>query len=139
MAKSYSLDLRERIMKDYDAGVPVEDLTVHYEVSRSWLYSLIKQRKETGTIAPRTYRPGRKQKLAPYEQEVRQVVADHPDGTLEEFCEKLSKYVLVSTTTLCDFLHRLKITRKKNSLRRRTTSSRCCLPSSGVGETLCVD
>ena len=41
MAQPNSLDLRARILKDYDSGVPVEDLVVHYEVSRSWLYSLI--------------------------------------------------------------------------------------------------
>jgi len=54
MAKPYSLDLRARILKDYDSGVPVEDLVVHYEVSRSWLYSLIRQRRESGSIAPWT-------------------------------------------------------------------------------------
>jgi len=113
MAKPYSLDLRKQILKDYDSGVPVEDLVLHYEVSRSWIYSLLKQRRETGNIAPRPPRPGRKQKLVPYEQEVRQLVADHPDATLAEFCEKLSDRISVSTTTLCDFLRRLKMTRKK--------------------------
>jgi transposase len=114
MAKPYSVDLRERIMKDYDGGYPVEDLVVHYEVSRSWLYSLIKQRRETGSIAPRIYQPGRKKKLSPHEQTVRQIVADHKDATLVEFCEKLAEQnIIVSTTTLCNFLKHLKITRKK--------------------------
>ena len=39
MPKPYSLDLRARILKDYDSGVPVEDLVAHYEVSRSWTYA----------------------------------------------------------------------------------------------------
>ena len=42
MAKPCSLDLRVRILKDYDSGVPVEDLVVHYEVSRSPLFFLLK-------------------------------------------------------------------------------------------------
>jgi len=114
MAQPYSLDLRARIMKDYDSGVPVEDLVVHYEVSRSWLYSLIRQRRESGSIAPRPYRPGKKKKLAPHAQTVRQVVAEHHDATLVEFCEKLSEQnIVVSPTTLCNFLRHLKITRKK--------------------------
>jgi len=114
MAKPYSLDLRERIMKDYDGGYPVEDLVEQYAVSRSWLYSLIKQRQETGSIAPRTYRPGKKKKLTPHEHTVQQIVAEHPDATLVEFCEKLSEQnIVVSTTTLCNFLRHLKITRKK--------------------------
>ena len=125
MPKPYSLDLRARILKDYDSGVPVEDLVAHYEVSRSWTYSLIKKRNETGSIAPRVYRPGRKKKLGPHEQAVRRLVADQPDATLAEFCEKLSEHVSISTAGLCRFLRHLKMTRKKDSLRDRTASSRC--------------
>jgi len=113
MGKPYSLDLRERIVQDYDEGVPIDDLTLQYRVSRSWLYSLLKQRRETGSIASRPYRRGKKKKLAPYEQEVRQIVADHPDGTLADFCERLSEHVSVGTTTMGNYLHHLKITRKK--------------------------
>ena len=80
MAKPYWLDLRERVLNDYDAGVPVEYLVDHYDISRSWTYSLIKQRKESGSIAPQNPRRGAKLKLAPYEQEVRQLVKDHPDA-----------------------------------------------------------
>jgi len=124
MAQPYSLDLRKRILKDYDDGMPVEDLVQHYEVSRSWLYSLIQQRRDTGNIAPRPRQAGRKQKLAPYEQEVRQLVAEHPDSTLADFCEMLSKQVSVSTTTLCDFLRRLKITRKKRLFVQSNSSAK---------------
>ena len=113
MPPPYSLDLRKRILQDFDTGVPVEDLVAHYEVSRSWVYSLLQQRRETGSISSRSYRPGRKQKLAPHEQEVRRLVDEHPDATLEEFCEKLSEHVTVSTAALCRFLRHLKITRKK--------------------------
>ena len=42
MAKAYSLDLRERILNDYDAGVPVEDLVEHYDIRRSWAYALLR-------------------------------------------------------------------------------------------------
>ena len=113
MAKPYSLDLRERILKDYDAGVPVDDLVDYYDISRSWTYSLIKQRRETGSIAPQKYKPGPKLKLAPYEQEVRQLVNDHPDATLEELHAMLPNKDEVTVVTLHNFLHRLKITWKK--------------------------
>ena len=93
MATPYSLDLRTRILKDYDDGVPVEDLVKHYEESRSWLYGLIKQRRDTDNIALRIGQPGRKQKLTPHEKEIRQLVADHPDATLADFCEMLSKHI----------------------------------------------
>ena len=82
-------------------------------MSRSWLYSLLKQRREASNIAAKEYKRGRKSKLAPYEQEVRKVIADHPDGTLVDFFEMLSPYVSVVTTTMSNYLHQLKITRKK--------------------------
>jgi transposase len=100
-------------MNAYHNSVPIDDLVEQFSVSRSTVYSYIKQFRETGNIAPPVYRPGRKMKLSPYETEVRQVVAEHPDATLAEFCEKLSPHVSISTTTLCDFLRHLKITRKK--------------------------
>ena len=93
MARTYSVDLRSRILKDHDSGVPIDDLTLHYEVSRSWLYGLLKQRRETGSITPKAQRHGCRPKLEPYEQEVRQLVADHPDATLAEFVELLKPYV----------------------------------------------
>ena len=113
MPNPYSLDLRARIVKDYDVGVPVEDLVAHYAVSRSWIYSLLQLRRDTGNITPHPYRRGRKQKLAPHEQTVRQLVGEHPDATLSDFCEMLSAHVSVSPAALCNFLRHLKITRKK--------------------------
>ena len=49
-----------------------------------------KRRRETGTIAPKKDKPGPKLRLVPYEQKVRQLVADHPDATLIELTEILS-------------------------------------------------
>jgi transposase len=113
MPRPYSLDLRERIVDAYDDGVSVAELVDQYKVGRSTIYSYINQFQETGSVAAKEYQPGRKKKLEPYETEVRQIIAEHPDGTLAEFCDKLSPHVSVSTTTLCDFLRDLKITRKK--------------------------
>jgi transposase len=126
MARAYSMDLRERILQDCDGGMSSEDAARKYSVSITWVYSLRKQRRETGSIAPKTYKPGPKMKLAPYEKEVRQAVAEHPDATLLELAEMLSPHVSVSTTTVGDFLKHLKITWKKNAPRRRTTPRRCC-------------
>jgi transposase len=137
MPKAYSLDLRERVLKDCDAGMCSEDAAKKYSVSASWVYDLRKKRRVTGSIAPKKQRHGRKPKLEPYEKEVRQLVADHPDATLAEFCEKLAKQVSVSTTTLSDFLRHIKITRKKNSLRLRTTSRRRGLQTQRMDQTLC--
>jgi transposase len=113
MAKAYSIDLRERVLNDIDAGMSTEDAARKYAVSISWAYSLKKKRRETGSIAPPKYKPGPKRKSAPFEKEVRQAVADHPDATLVELATMLSNYVPVTDSTVCDFLKHLKITWKK--------------------------
>ena len=122
MPKAYSMDLRERVLNDCDAGMRSEDVAQKYSVSASWVYDLRKKRRETGNIAPKQQRHGPLPKLAPYEDEVRQLVNDHHDATLVEYCDMLSKHVSISTASLCDFLRRLKITWKKNSSCRRTAS-----------------
>ena len=89
MPKPYSLDLRERVVNDCDAGLSSKEVAKKYSVSVSWVNDLLKRRRETGSIAPREYKRGAKLKLAPYEKEVRQLVADHPDATLEELHAQL--------------------------------------------------
>jgi transposase len=58
-----------------------EDAARKYSVSISWVYDLRKRRRETGSIEPKQYKRGQKLKLAPYEQEVRQLARDHHDAT----------------------------------------------------------
>jgi len=53
MPKAYSPDLRERVLKDCDAGMRSEDVAKKYSVSASWVYDLRKKRRETGSITPK--------------------------------------------------------------------------------------
>ena len=125
MPQAYSLDLRKRVLKDCDTGMSSEEVAEKYSVSASWVYDLRKKRRETGSIAPQEYQRGAKLKLAPYENEVRQLVADHPDATLEELHAMLPNKENVTCVTLHNFLKRLKITwGKKDSPCCRTTSRR---------------
>jgi transposase len=113
MARAYSPDLRLRILKAYDDGIPVADVVEQFSVSRATVYSFIKQRRDTGRVAPKEYRHGQERKLAPYEQAVRQLVSDQPDATLEELHAQLPNKDDVTVVTLHNYLKHLKITRKK--------------------------
>jgi transposase len=118
MPNPYSVDLRERVLCDYDGGLSTADVARKYKVSISWVYSLRKQRQETGNIAPKKRPKSYKLKLSPYEAEIRQLVADHPDATLAELHAQLPNKDEVTVVTLPHFLHRLKITwGKKLSVR----------------------
>jgi len=126
MAHTYSLDLRERVVNDRDAGLSSKTVAEKYSVSVSWVNGLLRHRRVTGSIAPKKYKPGPKIKLAPYEKEVRQLVADHPDATLEELHAMLPNKDEVTVVTLHNFLHRLKITWKK----------RLSMPPNNIAKTL---
>ena len=134
MAKPYSLDRCQCILDDYDDGVPVEAIVAHYTVSRSWFCALLKQRRETGTIAPRPLHPGRKQKLASHEQTISQLVADHPDATLDDFVEWLAPHGSIGRNAVCNFLHRLKITRKKRLSMLPNTIAKTLSPNGKNGK-----
>jgi transposase len=113
MAHTYSIDLRKRILQDINAGMSPKAVAKKFSVSISWVYSFRKRYRETDSIRPKEYTPGRKKKLIPYEKEVCQTIAKQPDATLNELVVLLPKYVPVSNATLCEFLQYLKITRKK--------------------------
>ena len=38
--KAYSMDLRERVLKDSDAGIRTREVAVKYAVSESWVRRL---------------------------------------------------------------------------------------------------
>ena len=61
--QAYSMDLRERALLDSDAGMKAADVAVKYRVSGSWVRLLKQRRRETGEVAPRVQRHGRR--LAP--------------------------------------------------------------------------
>jgi transposase len=115
MPRAYSLDLRERVLKVCDSGLSSEHAAKKYSVSPSWGYAHRNQRRETGSIAPKDYPHGTRPKLEPYEQEIRQLVADHADATLVELHALLPTQAKnnVTVVTLHNFLKRLKITWKK--------------------------
>ena len=56
--RAYSMDLRERVLRDSDAGMNAAAVAVKYHVSASWVRRLKQRRRETGEVAPRQQRVG---------------------------------------------------------------------------------
>ena len=67
---AYSLDLRTRVLADWDAGMKAEEVAARYRVSRAWVHRLVQRRRETGEIGPRRQTKFRARTLA-VEQEDR--------------------------------------------------------------------
>ena len=117
---AYSMDLRTRVLRDWDEGVRAEDVAAKYRVSRAWVHRLVQRRRETGEIGPRLQTRFRAQALAGHEDRLRFLVTAQPDQTLTELRAALP--TSASLATIWRALDRLHLTVKKNRPRRRTTT-----------------
>lgn len=120
--KAYSIDLRERVLADFDSGMGNDAVARKYHVSSRWVYKLRQQRSETGQIAPRQGKTGPKLKLAAHAEQLVQLVQAQPDATLSELRERLG--VSVSLATVWLTLKKLGLTLKKSPAGRGTGPAR---------------
>jgi transposase len=115
--RPFSLDLRQRVLADYQAGLTFAELGRKYTTSAEWVRQFIRRFEATGEVAAR---PQRIKKLPFHRRhgaELRAAVAAQPDLTLEGLRAKLG--LDVSIGTLWAALRALKITFKKNARRGR--------------------
>jgi len=118
----YSMDLRKRVARAWDAGMNAESVAAKYEVSRAWVHRLIQRRRETGSLAPRKQTKFRERALAEAEeQRLSALITAQPDATLAELRDALPTTAALST--LWRAIERLQLTVKKNRTRRRTTAA----------------
>lgn len=84
--KAYSLDLRERVLAACDAQEGTKRaIAKRFKVSEDWIYKLVRQRRELGTLAPQYHRRGRKAVFqGPSLKRLKALVDEQPDRTLEE-------------------------------------------------------
>ena len=118
---AYSMDLRKRVVRAWDAGMDAESVAAKYEVSRAWVHRLVQRRRETGSIAPRKQTKFRGRALGETEERrLAVLITAQPDATLAELREALPTSAALST--LWRAIDRLQLTVKKNGTRRRTTT-----------------
>ena len=100
--RAYSMDLRERALLDSDAGMKAADVAAKYRVSGSWVRLLKQRRRETGEVAPRVQRQGRRCMLEPHLHTLADLMAAHPDRTLAERKDALATPASVPTVWRAD-------------------------------------
>ena len=119
--RAYSMDLRERALLDSDAGMKAADVAEKYRVSGSWVRLLKQRRRETGDVAPRVQRHGRRRMLAPHLHTLAALIVAHPDHTLAELKDALG--TPASVPTIWRAVWDLGVTVKKNGTPIRTRSA----------------
>jgi transposase len=80
----YSMDLRTRVLRDWDTGMRAEDVAAKYSVSRAWVHRLQQRRRETGSIAPRKQTRWRTPILTAQLPQLEALIQEQPDRTLAE-------------------------------------------------------
>jgi transposase len=112
MSHAYSMDLRSRVVADVDAGLKPAEAAQKYRVSRSWVYKIIRFRRETGSCAARQARRCSSTKLDGVWSQLEQAVLQKPDATLRELREQLN--LPVGLSTIWRALRRMHFTFKKS-------------------------
>ena len=129
--RAYSMDLRERALLDSDAGMKAADVAAKYRVSGSWVRRLKQRRRDTGEVAPRVQRQGRRGMLEPHLHTLAALIAAHPDRTLAELKDALA--TPASVPTVWRAVRALGLTVTKNGPPVRTRSAWTSRPRGSRG------
>jgi transposase len=116
----YSMDLRERVIADCDAGLGTKATAKKYKVSPAWVRRLKQHRRERGDIVPRTGGGSRGQKIDRIR--LAELAEAQPDATLVELRDRLGADV--TAWAVGKALHELKLTYKKSRSAPRSRTAR---------------
>jgi transposase len=115
--RAYSVDLRERVVKAADAGMPKSVIARTFSVCRATVSNYLALRNATGDIRPRPI-PGRPAYIAgDGRQDLATQIEANPDATLAEHATawERSHGTRLSISAMHRTIARLDITLKKNA------------------------
>jgi len=114
--KAYPIELRERVLQSVDNNAGTRDeIARMFNVSTFWIRKLLRQRSQTGDIAPLPRNQGRKPAFRGTDlEQLNAFVAENPDSTLEEIREHFSDTVDCSIVAVHNTLKGLGWRYKKN-------------------------
>jgi len=113
---SYSLDFREKIVTAYEAGnTSIRKIAERFMVTKRTVQRLITQNRETGDLTPKKVGTKKASPLEAHKDVIVEMVEQHSDWTLWQYCEEIAEKTGLSTSTgsLCRFLAKQELTLKK--------------------------
>ena len=122
MARAYSTDLRERVLRAHEAGEGSQRvLAVRFGVSVGVVCGWLKAARDEGRRGPRPHRGGRQALNGADPQVLAALVAEQNDATLAQYSARLADRTSVqaSAAAVCRALARLGLRRKKDAARER--------------------
>lgn len=127
--KAYSLDFRQKIVDTYKTGgISQRQLAERFKVALSFVEKLLKQYRETESVAPKIRIQQTPTKLNEQELNIlKEIVEANNDATLSEIRNQLEKKtgILIGRSTVDRMLQMMEISLKKNiiCLRERNRKS----------------
>ena len=96
--KTYSMDLRARVLAACDDGMSSAEVAEAFSVSPAWVRRLKQCRRETGEIEPRRpARSGPPRALEGQDERLREMVRTNPSLVAKEYRDRLGLRVAVVT------------------------------------------
>jgi len=114
MARPYSVDLRERVVRAVENGASRRATAAKFEVSISFVVKLMQRWRQRGTLAADRVGGAKRSTLAAHAERVQALLAAEPDLTIAELRGRLAAHgIAVSRSGLGRFLLAQGLTRKK--------------------------
>ena len=125
MSRSYSTDLRVRVIKSISGGLTRLKAAARFGVGVSTAVKWYQRYRDTGEIAARKQGQPGGSKLDAHEAFILALVRERPDISLAEIAARLAEKRAVSAcpATVWYFFERRGISFKKNRARRRTRAA----------------
>src|SRR5258708_33812294 len=110
MAKTYSEDLRRRVVEAIDGGATIPEAAEQCGVSISSVGRFLKLYRDTGSVGAAKFGGYKEFVLAAHEELVRSLIGEQPDITLAELEARLAKEkVLGGKSSISRFLNHFEI------------------------------
>jgi transposase len=136
MARPYSVDLRERVVRAVESGASRRATAAKFEVSISFVVKLMQRWQRCGTLQPDRLGGAKRSALAAHGERVRALVAAEPDLTIAELRQRLAADGIgVSRSGLGRFLLAHGLTRKKRPGTPPSRTARMSLRPGAAGAT----
>jgi putative transposase len=108
----------QKIVNTYEASnTSVRKVAERFHFSNSRLQEILKGKRETGKLLPRQAKGEKPSQLLTQEEQIKEMVVEHPDYTLAESCEYWQDKTRIrsSESAMCRFLPKQKLTAKEKT------------------------
>ena len=136
MAKTYSVDLREKVAGFVGRGGSCREAARVFGVSASFVIKLMQRYRLTGSVNPAPRGSRRGSRLDADRSFLVRAIKEKPDQTMPELAARLQaeRDVVAAPAVLSRYLIRIGMTRKKRRFSRPSRSGRTSPSNGGSGD-----